>query len=368
MHRDQIMLAFLASLMISVYSIQRIIRFSRKKDLYDIPDSRKIHTARISNLGGVGVFMASMFSYFAFSNFAVFPRPDTLFSISILLFFIGLKDDMEPVDAKRRLMYELICAAFIIYFTDVRMPSLFGIFGLYELPYWGSCILTTLFILACINAYNMIDGIDGLLGSLSLLGAGLFGFMFLSAGQYLWVLLCAAVAGALIGFLIYNWNPARIFMGNGGSMFIGTFFACICLRFMQLGEIKLLFFNQSVILDILMPHTIALSIIAVPIFDMLSVFTIRVLNKQSPFKADKRHTHHRLLDIGLSQKWTVALLVLANIAIIAFAYFVQDTGALRSLLYTMLFCACLELLLLFLHWRWFARKKILQNNENQVHL
>jgi UDP-N-acetylmuramyl pentapeptide phosphotransferase/UDP-N-acetylglucosamine-1-phosphate transferase len=356
MYEDLIVLVFLVSLVISVFSTQRLILFSKNNGLFDKPDSRKVHAGQISNLGGVGVFMASMFAYFAFSNFSVYPRPDTLFSISILLFFIGLKDDIEPVKAYRRLIYEFICAAFIIYFTDVRIISIFGIFTITDLPYWASFVLTSIFIVACINAYNMIDGIDGLLGALSLLGIVLFGTMFYSIGEYLWAVLSISVLGALVGFLVYNWHPARIFMGNGGSMFIGTFFACISLRFMQLGVIRMENFWGDADLKILMPHTIALSIISVPIFDMLSVFMIRILNRQSPFKADKRHTHHRLLDLGFSQKQAVVILILTNVSIVIFACFVQDTGALRSLLYTLLYCACLQLLLMLLHWRNYAKE------------
>jgi UDP-N-acetylmuramyl pentapeptide phosphotransferase/UDP-N-acetylglucosamine-1-phosphate transferase len=346
--------------MISVFATQRLILFSKNIGLFDKPDARKLHVGKISNLGGVSVFMASMFAYFAFSNFALFPRPDTLFSISILLFFIGLKDDIEHVRACRRLMYEFICSAFIIYFTDVRIVSIFGIFTITDLPYWASFILTSIFIVACINAYNMIDGIDGLLGALSILGVSLFGVMFFAADEYVWTILSISVLGALIGFLIYNWYPARIFMGNGGSMFLGTFFACISLRFMQLGTFEIKEIFGGIDLNIHMPHTIALSIISIPIFDMLSVFMIRVLNKQSPFKADKRHTHHRLLDLGLSHWQAVLVLILTNISVVIFAYFVQDTGALRSLLYTLLYCTCLQLFLMLLHWRSYAKKK--ENN------
>ena len=351
MYQQQLTLTFLISLAVALFSIRHTILFAMKKDLYDEPNARKQHTRKISNLGGVGVFMGSMFAYYAFSEMAVFPRPDALFSISILLFFIGLKDDIVPVKATHRLFYEVICSGFIIYLTDVRITSLFGIFQVEELSFWASCVITTLFIIACINAYNMIDGIDGLLGTLSLFGAVLFGLMFLSAGEYLWAVLCVAVVGALSGFLIYNWYPARIFIGNGGSMFVGTFFACVCLRFMQLDVISHSFFNHSVILTILAPHTIALSIIAVPMFDLLTVFIVRIVNKQSPFKADRRHTHHRLLDIGLSHQSAVLVLLLVNVAIVVFAYFVQGTGALRSLLYTILLCSSLQLLLLVLHWR-----------------
>jgi UDP-N-acetylmuramyl pentapeptide phosphotransferase/UDP-N-acetylglucosamine-1-phosphate transferase len=339
------LLAFIVSLLVSVFSISRIIVFARHAGLYDKPDSRKIHVGKISNLGGIGVFMASIFAYFAFSNFAAFPRPDTLFSISILLFFIGLKDDIKPVKAHRRLIYEFTCAAFIIYFTDMRITSLLGIFSVTSLPYWASFLLTSLFIVACINAYNMIDGIDGLLGTLSMLGTTLFGIMFHVLNEHLWTVLCVSVLGSLAGFMIYNRHPARVFMGNGGSMFVGTFFACASLKFMQAGAFEI--GPPALDVKILVPHTIVLGIISIPIFDMLSVFVIRLLNGQSPFNADRRHTHHRLLSLGLSQRQVVHVLLLANLTILLLAYLVQETGAARSLLYTMLYCAGLQALLLF---------------------
>ena len=353
MYYDETMLlAFTISLFISVFITEQIINFSERIGIVDSPDEkRKIHRSNIPNMGGVGVFIAAMFAYFAFSDYTNVLRPDKLFSITILLFFMGLKDDLEPIKPWTRFVCEFVCAFFIIYVTDVRIPSMYGIFGIEELPYWASFALTSIFIVACINAYNMIDGIDGLLGSLCLLGTLAFGVAFFATNEWLWVLLCVALAGALIGFLIFNWFPAQIFMGNGGSMFLGTFFACVALRFMQIDHhIFGMFFQIS------MPHTMALSVIAVPIFDMLTVFFIRIIHKQSPFKADKRHTHHRLIGMGLKHWHAVLVLVGANLLIIVFAYFIQDTGALRSLVFTLLFCTFLQLLLLGLFYLYNHRR------------
>ena len=338
------LLAFTVSVIVAVFSTDHIIGFSGRKGIVDAAgEERKIHKKAVPNLGGVCVFIASMFSYFAFSDYAHVLRPDKLFSISILLFFIGLKDDMEPVKPWRRFIYEFLCAFFIIYITDIRIPRMFGIFYIDELPYWGSFALTSIFIVACINAYNMIDGIDGLLGSLSLLGTFVFGMLFYDVGEWLWTLLCVSIAGALVGFLIFNWQPAKIFMGNGGSMFMGTVLACISLRVMQLDQIDGSFFTITT------PFTIALGVIAIPIFDMFSVIFIRLFHKQSPFKADKNHTHHRLLDLGLQHWQTVLVLVFFNILIIIFAYFMQGAGALRSIIFTLGFCAFLEILLIIIH-------------------
>jgi UDP-N-acetylmuramyl pentapeptide phosphotransferase/UDP-N-acetylglucosamine-1-phosphate transferase len=348
---ERMLLAFTVSLFISVFLTEKIINFSKRVDFVDKPtEDRKLHKKKIPNLGSISIFIASMFAYFAFSDVGGSPlRPDKLFSITILLFFLGLKDDIEPVKAGKRLMAEFLCAFFIIYITDIRILSMYGVFGITDLPYWGSFVLTSIFIVACINAYNMIDGIDGLLGSLSLVGTIIFAILFYSAGEWLWALLSIVVAGSLIGFLIYNWQPASIFMGNGGSMFLGTIFACVSLRVMQLGTIEGAFFT------ITMPHTIVLGVISIPIFDMLSVFSLRIYHGISPFKADNRHTHHRLLRLGLSHWQTVLILVFANILILALAYYVQERGALRSLVYTFLFCCLLEAVLIFFHWKKLGR-------------
>ena len=354
MYNDAIMmLAFAVSIIISIFSTDHIIGFSNRHGIVDAvggeEGERKIHKRSVPNLGGICVFLASMFTYFAFSDYANVLRPDKIFSISILLFFVGLKDDIESIHPWRRFMYEFMCAFFIIYITDIRITNLYGILYINALPYGASFVLTSVFIVACINAYNMIDGIDGLLSSLSLLGAIVFGFMFYEAGEWLWALLCVSVAGSLVGFLIFNWQPAKIFMGNGGSMFMGTVFACMSLRMIQLEHIECSYFTIS------MPVTIALAVIAIPIFDMLSVFTIRICNKQSPFKADMRHTHHRLLGLGLQHWQAVLVLVFTNMLIIGFAYSIQETGALKSILLTLGFCLLLDLLLIFIHYNKFRK-------------
>ncbi len=349
---EKMLLAFTISLFISVFMTEQIIDFSKRSGIVDSPNERrKIHKISVPNMGGVGVFIASMFAYFAFSDYTNVLRPDKLFSITILLFFMGLKDDLEPIKPWKRFICEFLCAFFIIYVTDVRIPSMYGIFAIETLPYWASFALTSVFIVACINAYNMIDGIDGLLGSLCLLGTAVFGIAFFATNEWLWVLLCVVLAGALIGFLIFNWSPAQIFMGNGGSMFLGTFFACVALRFMQVNH-----YIDGSFFQITMPHTMALSVIAIPMFDMLTVFFIRIVHKQSPFKADRRHTHHRLIGMGLKHWQAVLILLAANVLIIIFAYFVQDAGALRSLVYTLLFCTCLQLLVLGLFYTYNRRR------------
>lgn len=330
----------LLSTSISIFVTYNLIKFSLNKGLGDAPsEKRKIHKKRIPNLGGIGIFIATTVSYFAFSDYSNIVRPDKLFSISTFLFFLGLRDDFDQLSAKSRLFFEFICAFFIIYITDIRLTTLWGIFGITDISIQLSYIITSIFIVGCINAYNFIDGIDGLLGSLSLLGAICFGFVFNSSGQWLWTLLCLAMCGSLVGFLIFNWQPAKIFMGNGGALFLGTIFACFSLRVMQLQPTAFSYIN------ITMPHTMAFSIISIPLTDMLIVFLLRLKKRMSPFTADNSHIHHIFLKVGFNHAYTTITLLLINMIIIVFAYFIQDIGALKSLLLTVLFAITLEFVL-----------------------
>jgi UDP-N-acetylmuramyl pentapeptide phosphotransferase/UDP-N-acetylglucosamine-1-phosphate transferase len=340
-----VIVALVLSLSISIFVTYNIIRLSKNLGWGDDPsEQRKIHKRKVPNLGGVAVFIATAVSYFAFSDYANIIRPDKLFSISIFLFFLGLMDDMDKVSIKSRFILEFACALFIIYITDVRVTTLWGIFGIQELHIIPSYVITSIFIVGCINAYNMIDGLDGLLGSISLIGAICFGFIFNFSGEWLWTLLCISICGALLGFLVFNWSPAKIFMGNGGALFLGTILACFALRTMQLNSID---FNG---IQITMPHTIAFSIIAIPIIDMVTVFSLRIYHKRSPFKADNRHIHHRLIGMKLNHGQASCVLVFLNILIILFAYFIQNTGALRSFVFTVLFCFLLELIVIYIAW------------------
>lgn len=340
-----VIIAFFLSLLLSVLVTIQVIRFSVRTGLGDgTEDERKIHKKKTPNLGGIGLFIATCVTYFTFSDYSSVIRPDKLFSVSIFLFFLGVLDDLEPISALKRLLIEFICALFIIYVTGIRLTTFWGIFGIDSMPVVLSYILTSIFIVGCINAYNFIDGLDGLLGSIALLGAICFGLIFNFYEEWLWTLLCIAMCGALIGFLIFNWSPSKIFMGDGGALFIGTIFACFAVRVMQLPP------TSTGYISITMPHTIAFGIVAVPIVDMVTVFILRIVHGYSPFKADNRHSHHRLINMNFNHAKSTIILFIANISIILFAYFIQNTGALRSFVYLLLYCFALELLLIYIAW------------------
>lgn len=341
-----VIVAFLLSLILSLLTTRQVILFSNKRNIGDSPsEGRKVHKKITPNLGGIGVFIGTCVAYFAFSDYSMGIRPDKLFSISIFLFFVGVRDDLNPMGAITRLLIEFVCALFIIYITDIRITTLWGIFGIDEISVVVSYILTSIFIVGCVNSYNFIDGLDGLLGSIALLGAICFGLIFNIYGEWLWTLLSVAICGGLLGFLFFNWYPSRIFMGDGGALFLGTIFACFALHVMQLPPI-----SGANVYSILAPHTIAFSIIAVPVVDMVTVFVLRTAHGYSLVKADNRHAHHRLFALKLNHATVTLIILAANISIILFAYLVQSQGALRSLIYTIAYCFALELLLIYIVW------------------
>jgi UDP-N-acetylmuramyl pentapeptide phosphotransferase/UDP-N-acetylglucosamine-1-phosphate transferase len=337
-----VIIAIVLSFCISFFVTETAIRLSQHLGAGDAPsEARKLHQKKIPNIGGIAIFVATMFTYFAFSDYSDVIRPDKIFSIAIFLFFIGLWDDVEPVNAVVRLLMEVACAVFIIGMAGIRFTTLWGIFGINELSIYGSYALTSIFIVGCINAFNFIDGLDGLLVSLSLLGSVCFGLIFKFSGEWLWTLLCISMCSALAGFWWFNRHPAKIFMGDGGALFLGTIFACFALRIMQLHPIHIGNWSFPAL------HTLAYGIISLPLTDMMVVFVTRLANGIHPFKADNRHIHHRIYQLGCNHTKCVLVLLAMNVSTIVFACLVQQQGALRSFIYTVLFCLTVELSVIY---------------------
>lgn len=350
------LMSFLGAFLFSHYAIKRVIYLAINRNLMDDPsDPRKVHKKRTPNLGGVGVFMAFALML---SLFAVGPVHEDTFRMLggvTILFFIGLKDDLLPISPKRRLLYELTIVLGMVLGSRIQMTSLYGLFGVYEIPVWLGAIFSVIFIIGVINAFNMIDGIDSLLGTISLILAFVFFYIFYDMGFFVSAQISLTLAGALIGFLCYNRHPAKTFMGDNGSMLLGAIFAAF----------TLLFLNNSSRLDldyihIQSPLSIGLALLAIPVFDMLAVFLIRILNGSSPFKADRRHNHHRLLDMNCGHRKATIVLSFAQLLILAMALSTQHLGNLESFTITFSFILALELFLIFLHRNYMKHKRVEQ--------
>jgi UDP-GlcNAc:undecaprenyl-phosphate/decaprenyl-phosphate GlcNAc-1-phosphate transferase len=321
-------LSFVIALTISTVSIPRIIYITKRKRLFDVPDnSRKIHVNIIPNLGGVAIFFAYIIVSCFFLNHLMSGKWNFIIASSILLFLTGLNDDLVNMRPSAKFMAQLVAAVITVCFaSDIRITSLHGLFGITDLPYWFGIAFTTVGCVFVTNAFNLIDGIDGLAGSIGVLSTLLLGIGLAMLGNVGAACMSFSLMGATIGFLRYNISPAKIFMGDTGSLLLGFTISVLSILFIHSYNAS----NNPIYTQIVHSHKaatmVALSILFVPVFDSFRVFVLRISKRSSPFKADRSHLHHYLLDAGFTHSQSVAILLISNILIITVTLIVQDAN------------------------------------------
>jgi UDP-GlcNAc:undecaprenyl-phosphate GlcNAc-1-phosphate transferase len=231
----QIIVSALVACTTSITAIPVIIKISRLKNLMADPGERSSHVTKTPTLGGVAIFASTLVSYFLWEN----PDEGQLIHLSIsalvILFFLGVKDDILILSPKKKMIGQIGASALIVIFADLRIENLFGIFGIHEIPYLISLPLTVFIFIALINAINLIDGIDGLAGGIGMISGGMFGLWFYLNGHYALACLASSVAGSLLGFLRFNYSKtSKIFMGDTGSLIVGFVLTMFALKFIQL--------------------------------------------------------------------------------------------------------------------------------------
>ena len=216
-----ILLTASVSFIITFLGIPVIIQVAEQKKLYDIPDERKVHTRLVASLGGVGIFggflLAALLSIQGYLN----PEFQYFFAAALVIFFLGLKDDIMILSATKKFIGQIIAASILIHLGGIRLDSMYGLLGFNQLPEGFSMALSYLTIIVVINSFNLIDGVDGLAGSLALMAAVVFGIYFYKVEMLPYAILSFATAGSLVAFLIFNFQPAKIFMGDTGSLLPG---------------------------------------------------------------------------------------------------------------------------------------------------
>jgi UDP-N-acetylmuramyl pentapeptide phosphotransferase/UDP-N-acetylglucosamine-1-phosphate transferase len=197
---------------------------------------------------------------------------------------------------------------------------LHGFLGIHEFPQQFSILFTFLTIIVITNSFNLIDGVDGLAGSLGLLSTIIFGSYFLSIGAYFYAAMAFSMSGSLLAFLIFNVSPAKIFMGDTGSLLLGLVNAILAIKFIEFAS------HQPGHFPLPAAAAMGFAILFVPLFDTLRIFSFRILNRKSPFSADKNHVHHILLEKGCNHPTITIIAVLFNIAITALTYIFNALG------------------------------------------
>jgi len=340
------LLIFLIAFIVSLTAVPSIIKVAKEKSLYDKPcENRKIHTGSIPNLGGVAIFLGFYFSVLMFRVLCDSNELSALCAASVLLFFVALKDDLISTTPKVRLFFQFIIAIIIVWVGNIYFLNI----PFFEADHPASRIInmiaTPIFIVGIINAFNFIDGIDGLAGSIAVFGLVVFGFVFYEYGEPSYTYISLALAGSTLGFLLFNIHPAKVFMGDIGSMLLGVFLAVFAIKLANMEPLRLGF------IPIRHPASLSMAILVIPIMDMLTVILIRLYLRLSPFNADKRHTHHRLLGLGFGHHSINLILVGFNILMVVVAFLLGTVSSWLCLLVLMLMSIIFEGLIILVYLR-----------------
>jgi UDP-N-acetylmuramyl pentapeptide phosphotransferase/UDP-N-acetylglucosamine-1-phosphate transferase len=322
-----IIISLFSALLISYFSVPPIVKLARAtkiKGLRDLPNGRTSHTNATPTLGGIAIFAGFIFPTLLISSYyETIPVLQFIAAGCLLIFFFGLRDDIFTISVYSKLFAQIMSAIILIGFAGIRLTNLHGFMGIYGINDYYSIILTIFVVVVIINAFNLIDGIDGLASAIGIVCAFTFGLWFYLSAQYQYAILSFALVGALLGFIHFNLfgTSFKIFMGDTGSLLIGFIIAILVIQFNELNLPS----NLSVpsIYRIYSAPAVSISILMIPLYDTLRVFFVRIIRKQSPFKADRGHMHHKLIDLGYSHAKATLIMVIANIIFICIALFLQ---------------------------------------------
>jgi UDP-N-acetylmuramyl pentapeptide phosphotransferase/UDP-N-acetylglucosamine-1-phosphate transferase len=309
------------SFIITFLAIPVILQLAEQRHLYDIPDERKLHTRLVTPLGGVGIFSGFILVSLLSIRGSLNPEFQSFFAAAIMLFFLGLRDDLMILPARKKFVVQIIAASILIHLGGIRVDGMHGLFGFEEVSESFGLALSYLTIIVVINAFNLIDGVDGLAGSLGILNMLLFGVYFFAINQQAYALLSFSMAGSLVAFMIFNHHPAKIFMGDSGSLMIGLVNATLVIKFINIAGTA-----EAAAVPLESAVAIGFAILSVPLLDTLRVFTIRIINGRTPFTPDRNHVHHLLLDNGLGHRGVTFTCLAINISFILLVYLGQSLG------------------------------------------
>lgn len=319
------MLIILGGLMafgITWYTIPSIVHTSRLKNLCANINGRTSHKNIIPNLGGISVFAGFVLSTVIFAGTYFKLELPYIISGLIIILFLGIKDDILIIDPLKKLAGQIIAAAIVAVLADIRINNFYGLFGIFQIPYIVSILLTIFVFLVIVNGFNLIDGIDGLATGTGILTSSVFGTWFWITGNIGYTVLSFSFAGSLLAFFHFNVfsKKNKIFLGDTGSMIMGFIMGVLVCRFLQLDLLA------SGVQYIQSAPAVVIGILIVPLFDTLRVFTLRIVQGKSPFVADNQHIHHRLLQLGITHLQATLILMSANLIFGALCYLLQGIG------------------------------------------
>lgn len=305
---------FLLSFSVAYFALPSVIYVVKQKNLMDSPNERSSHKERTPTLGGISFFVSLVFTLMVFRPFDIDQVGINILSGVGVLFFVGLKDDLVGVKPSTKIIGQIIATLMLFFSTDLKITTLDGFLNITDIPYWTSVFISCAIVMAIVNSYNLIDGINGSASMVGMVIFSAFAYVFYDAEMYYYFLLSILCIGFLLAFLRYNLsNKKRVFMGDTGSMIVGFILAVLAIKFFALDTTSL----ESAIINPVNKVWVLLSIIFIPFFDTTRVFTTRIIRHGKPFKADRSHIHHVFIDY-LKLSHTKASILLASINLSVF--------------------------------------------------
>lgn len=322
---------FVIAMTIGIYTIPRIVRLSHELHLYDLPDSRKVHTIPVPRLGGVAflptviisiaivVAVASRFgiTFGALSEAGAPQHFVAYLAGAMMLYCLGIYDDVHGVGYKLKFAIQIF-AAFLLCISGLWIASLDHIFYIDRIPYWIGMPLTVVFVVYITNAINLIDGIDGLASGLSAISLFVAIMLCMMSGDIIWAMLAIAYLGVVLTFFCFNvyGGKNKVFMGDAGSLTLGYTLSFIVLHFWQAHPVWNPYLHNIGI--------IILSTLIIPMLDVIRVMMSRIRDGRNPFLPDKNHIHHKLMRTGLSGRMTMLTILLISALFIVANYLVAS--------------------------------------------
>lgn len=309
------LLAYVTAFVLTLIFIPPVMLMVKRFKLFDRPNARKEHTIPIPTFGGIAIFGGTLVSLLMWFRFNTHPAVITFYLSMLLLLGVGIMDDLRDLAARYKLVIEAGLAS-LLAVAGVRITSFGGLFGINELHIVAQYTITVVTIVGITNAFNLIDGIDGLAGGMGFMSLVTLGIFLTLSKDLNYALVAFALAGALLGFLYFNFNPARIFMGDTGSLVLGFIISVLCVQLMKINAIR-----PPVVPNI---YLFTLGIVLIPVFDAVRVFGIRLWKGRSPFSADKTHIHHLITNKGFSHGFASRFICIFHGFILILVYWIKN--------------------------------------------
>lgn len=340
----RIFLAFLIAMLITWYGIPVVVNAARVKKIYDVPNHRTSHNGMVPNLGGIALFAGISIPFMLFLQSDEMQIRTFLIAACIIIFFIGLKDDILSISPYKKMTGQVVASLIVILFGDLRLSNMHGFMGITDIPYIWSVLLTLVAIIGIVNSFNLVDGIDGLASGLGIIISLVFGIWFYMVEHYEMVVLSASLLGALIAFTRFNLfrSRSKIFMGDTGALLLGFIIAIMVISFNELN------ISNGFKHHVKAAPAVSFAFLMVPLFDTMRLMITRILRWKSPFMPDRNHFHHVMLRFGFSHMKSTFIIISVNIAFMVIALLLQDLGTIRLIILLFAIAVALSFLIYFL--------------------